>query len=184
MREFADVLFESARLERDFRLVSYDQRGTGYSGLIRCPALERDPRLRSTRGRRGVRGAARRAARLYGTRDSVEDIEALRRALGVEQADAVRHLLRHEARARLRARPPEHVARIALDSVLDPDDAEASGSSRTARWRPTLERAVPGRRCVSADPAADLARLVERLRRAPMRGLVYRLRGGARGGRR
>ena len=50
----------SGPLERRYQLVSYDQRGTGYSGLIRCRALERDPRLRSTRaGARARRSWAR-----------------------------------------------------------------------------------------------------------------------------
>src|SRR5215207_1736158 len=29
-----------------YRVVGFDQRGTGGSGLLRCPALEREPRLR------------------------------------------------------------------------------------------------------------------------------------------
>src|SRR5829696_2458083 len=85
VREFADVLFEVGGLARRYQLVSYDQRGTGYSGLLRCPALERDPRLRSTSA--GEKCAASLGSRrgLYGTRESVEDIEALRVALGVEK---------------------------------------------------------------------------------------------------
>ena len=35
-------------LESRFRLIGYDQRGTGRSGLLRCPELEKDPHLRST----------------------------------------------------------------------------------------------------------------------------------------
>ena len=46
IREFADRAVELGGLDRRYQLVSYDQRGTGSSGLIRCPALERDPRLR------------------------------------------------------------------------------------------------------------------------------------------
>ena len=74
---------------------------------------------------------------------------------------------------------PEHVARIALDSVLDPDDDDSFGLEPYRAMAATLKALCPAR-CVSADPAGDLARLVERLRRAPMRGLVYRLRGGPR----
>ena len=35
-------------LEDRFRLIGYDQRGTGRSGLLRCPRLEKDPHLRDT----------------------------------------------------------------------------------------------------------------------------------------
>ena len=49
-------------LEDRFRLIGYDQRGTGRSGLLRCPRLEQDPHLRDTAAARGVRGPARRRA--------------------------------------------------------------------------------------------------------------------------
>ena len=71
------------------------------------------------------------------------------------------------------------MARIALDSVLDPDDDDSFGLEPYRAMAATLKALCPAR-CVSADPAGDLARLVERLRRAPMHGLVYRLRGGPR----
>ena len=35
-------------LEERYRMIGYDQRGTGRSGLSRCPRLERDPHLRDT----------------------------------------------------------------------------------------------------------------------------------------
>src|SRR4051812_25542041 len=35
------------KLGERFHVVGFDQRGTGSSGLLRCPELERDPRLRS-----------------------------------------------------------------------------------------------------------------------------------------
>ena len=63
VREFADVLFEVGGLASRYQLISYDQRGTGSSGLLRCRALERDARLRSTRAGAELRDAAGRAAR-------------------------------------------------------------------------------------------------------------------------
>src|SRR3954470_3706666 len=35
------------KVVESYRVIGYDQRGTGGSGLLRCPQLERDPRLRS-----------------------------------------------------------------------------------------------------------------------------------------
>jgi pimeloyl-ACP methyl ester carboxylesterase len=179
VREFAGVAFELGGLEHDYRLVSFDQRGTGSSGLIRCPAIERDPRVRSTRA--GEACAAKLGARrgLYGTRDSVEDIEALRRALGVDKLTLLGISYGTKLALAYARAHPDHVARIALDSVLDPDDDDSFGLEPYRAMAATLKALCPAR-CVSADPAADLARLVERLRRAPMRGLVYRLRGGPR----
>src|SRR3954454_11493619 len=61
-----------------YRVVGFDQRGTGGSGLLRCKALERDPRLRSARA--GEDCARRLGAKrgLYTTPDSVADLEAIR----------------------------------------------------------------------------------------------------------
>src|SRR5829696_6335795 len=46
--EMIDVLFTVPSLLDRFNVIGFDQRGTGESGLLRCPALERDGRLRST----------------------------------------------------------------------------------------------------------------------------------------
>ena len=178
VREFADVLFEVEPLARRYQLVSYDQRGTGSSGLIRCPSLERDARLRSTAA--GAECAAKLGARrgLYGTDDSVEDVEALRQALGVEKLTLFGISYGTKLALAYARAHPDRVERIALDSVLDPDDADVFGVEPYQAMRPSLAALCPARcRGVSADPAGDLARLVDRLRAAPMRGLVYGMRG-------
>ena len=178
VREFADVLFEVGGLARRYQLVSYDQRGTGYSGLLRCPALERDARLRSTAA--GEKCAASLGARrgLYGTRESVEDIEALRVALGVQKLTLFGISYGTKLALAYARAHPDRVERMALDSVLDPDDADAFGLEPYRAIGPSLASLCPARcRGVTDDPAGDLARLVERLRVAPMRGLVYGMRG-------
>ena len=181
IREFADVLFELGGLDRRYQLVSYDQRGTGSSGLIRCPALERDPRLRSTRAAEqcAARLGARRA--FYGTRDSVEDVEALRQALGVDKLTLFGISYGTKLALAYARAHPEHVERLALDSVVDPDDADVFGLEPYRAMAATLKALCPaGCRGVSADPAGDLARLADRLRAAPMRGVVHSLHGGRR----
>ena len=178
VREFADVLFEVEPLARRYQLVSYDQRGTGSSGLIRCPSLERDARLRSTPA--GAACAAKLGARrgLYGTDDSVEDVEALRQALGVEKLTLFGISYGTKLALAYARAHPDRVERIALDSVLDPDDADAFGLEPYRAMGLSLAALCPARcRGVSADPAGDLARLADRLRAAPMRGLVYGMRG-------
>ncbi len=66
-------------------LIVFDQRGTGRSGLLRCPALERttdvDP---ATEIQRCAESLGPRRSR-YTTSDSVEDMEAVRRAANVER---------------------------------------------------------------------------------------------------
>src|SRR3954451_10394217 len=66
-----------------YHVVGFDQRGTGGSGLLRCPALERDPRLRSVSAGEDCARRLGDERRFYTTPDSVEDLEALRAELGV-----------------------------------------------------------------------------------------------------
>src|SRR5438067_6170516 len=71
----------------EYRLVVYDQRGTG-AGALECPALQRamgfsdllSPPADAVRACAARLGAKRR---LFGTDDVVADMEALREALGV-----------------------------------------------------------------------------------------------------
>src|SRR5687768_6262087 len=61
-----------------YRVVGFDQRGTGGSGLLRCRELEHDPRLRNVRAGEACARRLGEARRLYTTPDSVEDLEAIR----------------------------------------------------------------------------------------------------------
>jgi pimeloyl-ACP methyl ester carboxylesterase len=184
VEEFSDVLFEASGLERTFDLVSFDQRGTGHSGLLRCRALEHDERLRSpAAGAACARHLGARRA-FYTTRDSVEDMEALRRSLGVPKLTLFGISYGTKLALAYARAYPEHVERIALDSVLDPDDADAFGAESYRAMAATLASLCPDRcRGVTADPAGDLARLADRLRGAPLRGATYTARGARRRGR-
>ena len=159
-------------------LIVFDQRGTGRSGVLRCPALERSNLFEAGRP------AGLCAARLgptrhhYTSRDSVEDIEAIRVALGLEKIAlygtsygvkvALGYALAH----------PANVERLVLDSVVEPAGPDPL-------YRPTLEavprvlRTLCRARCDSftADPLADLTRLVRRMGDGPLRGRVVDPRG-------
>src|SRR4051812_27023447 len=73
---FADD-FKAARSDRD--LIVFDQRGTG-SSAIDCPALQKDERDAGAQAACAKQLGAKRS--FYRTPDSVEDIEAIRAALG------------------------------------------------------------------------------------------------------
>jgi pimeloyl-ACP methyl ester carboxylesterase len=142
-----------------YRVVVFDQRGTG-AGALRCPALQRQ--MGSSDLAPPTRGAVAGCAtaigpkrRFFGTDQTVEDIEALRVALGAEKLvlDGVsygtfvaeRYALAHSSR----------VAKLVLDSVVTHDGAGAL-SVENAHAVARVLRAVCGSSCPS-DPAADVA---------------------------
>ncbi|MER7767556.1 alpha/beta fold hydrolase [Kitasatospora sp. NPDC096140] len=148
---------------KDYRLVMYDQRGTG-GGALQCPGLQEDmgssdlaaPREQSIADCAAALGPN---ARFYGSADTVADIDLLRQALGDRRLTldgvsygtfvAERYALAH----------PAHVARLVLDSVVpqqgyDPLDLAALPASARV-----LTAACRATGCTT-DPAADLAAVV------------------------
>jgi pimeloyl-ACP methyl ester carboxylesterase len=167
---------------RDLRsthhLATFDQRGTGRSGLLRCPALERDPRLRSTTA--GEDCAARIGPRraFYTTRESVEDLDDVRQALGVDRLFLYGVSYGTKLALAYARTYPARVERLLLDSVADPDDADPFGLEPLRAIPDTLRTLCPEEcRTTSANPGEDLRTLVARLRDAPMSA---RIRVGSR----
>jgi pimeloyl-ACP methyl ester carboxylesterase len=159
-------------------LVVFDQRGTGRSGLLRCRPLERSNLYDA--GEAAGRCAATLGARRshYTSRDSVEDIESLRVALGLDRIAIYGTSYGVKVALGYALTYPAHVERLVLDSVV-----EASGPDPF--YRPTLEalprvmRALCRRRCASftSDPLADLNRLVRSMGPGGLRGQVVDARG-------
>ena len=176
--EMIDVLLELPRLMRDYTVIGFDQRGTGRSGLLRCPALERDARLRSTRAGEDCARRLGPERAFYTTPDSVEDMEAIRRAVGAEKLTLFGISYGTELALEYARAYPARVERMILDSTVDPDDSEPFGLAGFRAMVPSLRALCPdGCRGVSADPAADLAALTAKLRAAPLRGVRYDDRG-------
>jgi pimeloyl-ACP methyl ester carboxylesterase len=163
-----------------FRLIGYDQRGTGRSGLLRCPELEKDPHLRSTSA--GEKCAARlgTARKHYTTADSVEDMEAIRAQLGVEKVTLFGISYGTELAIEYARTYPQHVERLILDSVVDPDDTDPYFTATFRAMSPSLQSLCPGRcRGISSDPGGDLGKLVAQLRAKPMVERAFDERGRA-----
>jgi len=159
-------------------LIVFDQRGTGRSGLLRCRALERSNLFDA--GRAAGQCAGRLGARRfhYTSRQSVEDIEALRVALGLDKIAIYGTSYGVKVALGYALTYPANVERLVLDSVLDVDGPDPL-------YRPTLE-AIPrvlrslcrsGCRSFTADPLDDLARLVGRMGAGELRGRVVDPRG-------
>jgi pimeloyl-ACP methyl ester carboxylesterase len=154
-------------------MVVFDGRGTGHSGLLRCPELERANLVDAGRE------AALCARRLgdvrgfYRTSDSVEDIEAVRAALGVDKLTLIGVSYGTFLAQAYAARYPAHVERVLLDSVLDVSGWDPYYLDTFAAV-PRVIRAVCRGSCSqwTNDPVNDLGVLVTRLQRHELRGKV------------
>jgi pimeloyl-ACP methyl ester carboxylesterase len=166
-------------------VIIFDQRGTGRSGLLRCRRLERTNLF----GAGPAAGAcarslgARRA--FYTTRDTDDDIDALRAALEAERVALYGTSYGTKVALSYARRYPDRVERLVLDSVAPVEGPDPYYRDSTAAV-PRVLRSLCGRVCGwTADPVADLSRLVQRIgaRGGRLPGRVVDARGRHRTGR-
>jgi pimeloyl-ACP methyl ester carboxylesterase len=166
------------------RLVTFDQRGTGGSGALRCPELER------ARDAFTAPGAAEACANRLGERrafyrsqDSAEDVEAVRRAVGAERLVIYGVSYGTKVAVEYARRYPERVERLVLDSALEPEGPDPFYRDSFRASARVLRDLCVGRRCarITADPVADLRTLAGRVGAAPIDDYVYDGRGRRRG---
>jgi pimeloyl-ACP methyl ester carboxylesterase len=143
-----------------YQVVALDQRGTG-DGAIRCPGLQGTtgtsdilaPPATAVRAcARRIGGPDRLAA--YATAETVEDLEALRQALGADKLTLLGVSYGTFVAERYALAHPDRVRGLILDSVVPQEGVELLQQvplQATAR----VLRAVCAKPCPS-DPAADL----------------------------
>jgi pimeloyl-ACP methyl ester carboxylesterase len=160
-------------------LVVFDQRGTGRSGLLRCPALER-AELNSQPGAVAECASLLGPARaFYTTRDSVADIEAVRQALGVERISLYGVSYGTKVALAYAVAYPDHVDRLVLDSTVALTGPDPFALATFAAI-PRVLRADCGRSAcagITNDPVGDVADLALRLHGRPLTGTVFGPRG-------
>jgi len=166
---------------RSYQLVVFDQRGTGDSGVLDCPALQPLPdtvnyTAQDTAECGDVVGPDRR---FYRTIDSADDIETLRRALGVDKIALAGTSYGTFVAEQYAARYPNHVDRLILDSVVPPSGVEQFTLSTFAAVNRVLAGLCGEGRCrgITPDPSADTATLNTRLNTAPLSGPVFGPKG-------
>ena len=164
-------------------LIVFDQRGTGHSGLLRCRRLEHANLLRAGPAAGACARSLGPRRALYTSRDSADDIEALREQLGAERIALFGTSYGTKLALGYARRHPDRVERLVLDSVveLDGPDPYYLDSVEAA---PRALRSLCGRRCPwTADPVKDLAGLVDRIAsRGPLGGRLIDARGRRRTG--
>jgi pimeloyl-ACP methyl ester carboxylesterase len=159
------------------QLVTFDQRGTGGSGRLRCPALSGRGSLVSVIGRCAGELGARRT--MYTTAASVADVEAVRSALGADKLVLYAASYGTKVALLYAATYPQHVDRLVLDSVVPPDGTDPFQRSTLAAIPRVLRTTCAGDCGFTRDAAADVAALARRLARAPLRGTALDGRGRA-----
>ncbi|MFA9272174.1 MAG: alpha/beta fold hydrolase [Baekduiaceae bacterium] len=144
--------------------VTVDVRGSGDSGLLRCPAFERAI-ARTPQAGAGSCGrdlGPRRS--FYRSSDAAEDLEALRVRLGVPKLALLAVSYGTRIAVEYARRYPARTDRVILDSAVD--DAADAFVGETFAAIPRVIRALCRRSCPGGgrQPVADLARLARRLR--------------------
>jgi pimeloyl-ACP methyl ester carboxylesterase len=149
-----------------------DLRGTGDSGALKCPALQRG--AGDAAAVTECAGALGSGRAFFTSADSVADLEELRSHLGYERLALLASGYGARVALQYAAAHPERVERVVLESPVGPggeDAFERASFQATPRvLRDLCRRAACGRG--THDPAENLVRLVQRLQRAPLQGPV------------
>jgi pimeloyl-ACP methyl ester carboxylesterase len=167
-----------------YTLVAFDNRGTGQSGLIDCPALQT-----------ATTGTAERFASLaaacaaiigpnrvfYSTRDHADDMEAVRAALGVDKIGLYGVSYGTKLAVAYALGYPTHVERLALDSVVPTEDPDPFDQNVLREMPDTLARFCEDGVCKGATPnyAAEVVALANTIEAKPLRGKIIGANGKA-----
>jgi pimeloyl-ACP methyl ester carboxylesterase len=167
-----------------YTLVAFDNRGTGDSGALNCPVLQRTAYVPSVakaaqlyRDCAAIIGPARV---FYATRDHAEDIESIRKELtlgdkvglyGVSYGTklALAYALAH----------PDHVERLLLVSVLPPGGPDPYARDVISQMPGTLRAMCTGTLCrgATSNLAGDVAAVANRLEAHPARAKIQAVAG-------
>jgi pimeloyl-ACP methyl ester carboxylesterase len=164
--DFADSMRPAGRRAT----VVLDQRGTGFSGVLRCRPLEKSDLLKA--GREAEQCAHKLGASrdYYFSDDSVADMDQLRAALGIKKW-AVYGVSYGTRVATLYAqRHPDRVERLVLDSVVEPGGPDPLYGPTFQAIPRVLRQVCAASLCrsVTKNIVADTAKLINRLSRGPL----------------
>jgi pimeloyl-ACP methyl ester carboxylesterase len=175
LADFADSLRTAGRRG----VVVLDQRGTGFSGVLRCTALERSDLLKA--GKEAAQCARKLGARrdYYFSDDSVADMDALRAALGIQKWSIYGVSYGTRVATLYAQRYPDRVDRLVLDSVVEPGGPDPLYGPTFAAIPRILRQICVAHLCrsVTKDIVADTSRLVARLSKSALHGVLVDARG-------
>jgi pimeloyl-ACP methyl ester carboxylesterase len=170
--EFAELLGPIAAT-RD--LVVLDQRGIGLSEPLSCHAFENSSIYHSEGAL--IAGCASQLGvnrAFYTTADTVADLEAIRVAGGYEKLVLYGTSYGTKVAEQYAQDYPTHVEALVLDSVVPPNGPDPLSRATFAAVPRVLRQICAQHACahVTSEPVADLAKVLRRMRRSPLRGSV------------
>jgi pimeloyl-ACP methyl ester carboxylesterase len=160
-----------------YTLVAFDNRGTGDSGLIRCPALQAavgpsaEEAAALARDCAAIIGPQRE---FYATRDHAEDLEAVRVALGYGKVALFGVSYGTKLSLAYALGHPAAVDRLLLDSVVPTVFPDPFDRNVLREMPDTLAAFCAGKLCRAATPdfPGDFVTLANRLEAHPIQGKV------------
>jgi pimeloyl-ACP methyl ester carboxylesterase len=160
-----------------YTLVAFDNRGTGDSGLITCPALQAatTPSAEEGAALAGACAAIIGPTReFYATRDHAEDIDAVRVALGVDKVALYGVSYGTKLSLAYALAHPANVERLLLDSVVFPTFPDPFDRNVLREMPGTLTTFCSTGLCRAAtkDYAAEVVALANKLEARPIQGKV------------
>jgi pimeloyl-ACP methyl ester carboxylesterase len=171
--EFIAQALAPALQRRD--LLVFDQRGTGASDPLSCPALNSfaSGTVSQLFEQCALQIGPARGA--YTTQESVEDIETLRQASGYEKLILYGTSYGTKVSLEYAERYPQHVEGLVLDSVVPTDGPEPFAIPSFEAISAVLGELCSKHACagITSNPTADLARLTAQLRKHALGGSAY-----------
>ncbi|MFZ1155427.1 MAG: alpha/beta fold hydrolase [Solirubrobacteraceae bacterium] len=155
-------------------LIAFDQRGTGLSHPLSCPAFEHLTGGGSPGAVAICAGQIGLTRGLYTTADTVADIELIRQAAGYEKLVLYGTSYGTKVAERYAQQYPSHVEALVLDSVVPPSGPEPFDETSFAAVGRVLHQLCGAGACarITPEPVRDLAELVKRIGRGLVKGRV------------
>lgn len=155
-------------------VIAFDQRGTGLSHPLSCPAFEHLTGGGSPGAVAICAGQIGPTRGLYTTADTVADIEAIRQAGGYEKLVLYGTSYGTKVAERYAQTYPSHVEALVLDSVVPPAGPEPFDLTTFEAVGRVLKQLCGAGACahITNAPVGDLARLVKRIGDGQVSGRV------------
>jgi pimeloyl-ACP methyl ester carboxylesterase len=166
-----------------YTLVAFDNRGTGKSGVLRCPELQADPLASGARAQALTAKCATEigpSRAFYSTRDHADDIDAVRQALGVDKIALWGTSYGTQLSVAYALTYPSHVDRLLLDSVADAQGRDPFALDDLQQMPKGLASLCSGGICKAATSnfGGEVAKLANRIAAHPLKGKVAKAAGG------